>query len=269
MPSPSDRAPHVCPECDKPFGKPAKLERHLLSAHAATLSIAPGILSPPNSPPSTSLTSPTHTHSPPQPPLAAALVATALAEANATFDAASPACKRCHRSFRTRKDLATHLLAKHLDADMVAASPPSPIVSDRSARSVKRPASALDDIEPAEPALKRVRTSGTKPPVTPRKPRGVVVAPKTRALAGKPGSPRAMAAAVAAGMTSLPSVLASEIKPSVPSEASPPSVLAAPTPSPVMPVAVAAAAAVAVLDFSAMGGFFANSDKSYYRLVDS
>lgn len=306
----TSRATHICPQCSKAFGKSTKLERHLLQFHAATLSIPSHVLtaptsttpppadatvaasaphiaaSPAGSNPSNSSATP-YNNNPNSAEIASAnatlavrrTLEAALCEANRSFDAGSSYCRLCasvrnRRSFATRKDLAAHLVAKHVDDHMrvedgavLAAVPsPSPSPTSLSARShAKRPAST-DASTP--PAAKRARlsapsredacpASGTKPPITPRKARPVV-APKTQALAACVAAvPPPVATPAVTASTDAAAVVVVEdndAEPAVVKNVAP---------------RQAEAAAAAVLDFSAMAGIFANKHKSYYRFVDA
>ncbi|CAN8065337.1 unnamed protein product [Agarophyton chilense] len=107
--SSSPRQLRICTQCGKKFGKQLKLERHLLEAHGATLSIPP-----PTTPPSPSFL------------LVETQLESALAEATRCFQLGNPSCRLCvhKKPFKNSRDLAQHLVSKHTQQLMCAESVP-------------------------------------------------------------------------------------------------------------------------------------------------
>lgn len=287
----TDPVSHICPLCEKAFGKSTKLERHLLQHHSATLSHPSDVHTPSHTTPHTIFppTTPPPNQTQPTPLSLTHTLDAVLSASDHIFDAGSTHCRLCPaekvRPFATRKDLAVHLVAKHatMRSDpgvILSASPPAD--TPLSARSQIHPGKrAANDVLHDSP-VKRARVervlpvSGTKPPVTPKARAGL--APKTSALAAcradgrSDASPQAEHSPKGSGSADCDEV-AVQVAVQTDARAASGGAPAAQTgPGPQTGVKVRQTApemAAAVLDFSAMAGIFANKHKSYYRLVDA
>lgn len=294
---------HSCPHCPKAFGKVVKLERHLQVHHSdSTLSIPSDILSPSPSHSSHSSTLTT----PKQKQIKNALVG-ALTEANLAFDAGHRLCRHCRnlstvKAFASRKDLAAHIVAKHTDPDMKSTttinnnngeSSTSALSEHQPTNSKKR---CIDDVdvnvdEIEKVGKKRVRmsndstvippfdtattkkvvsSSGTKPPVTPKKMR-TAVSPKAQALAQAASSPAPNLSKCKADV--MPKTEIPVAQPETPNEAGASGEKRSTEGEKELEDKNAStkgkgkSSSVKILDFSAMAGIFTNSHKSYYRVI--
>lgn len=286
----SSTAPHACAHCSKRFGKPAKLERHLLDLHNGELRLSP------------------ERADQSAPSAVSHLLAAAVAESNAVFQgrpAAAP-CPRCdtpHKPFRNARDLAQHLLAKHTDEDEMrgttdgvrkegALHPAESEISCKRKRTVlqdadstspaaspekKRPRKDVVDLPNAsaatEKAVRKAKKSkeGKLKSKSKDKPRTKDKNPKAKHRSLTPGRTEGPSLPFTPAPSSGTKPPITPNKPPKPSSAPRPPANPAP---PVVPWLASAAVRLpapsmittAPMDFYGFAGFAANSRKSYYRL---